>query len=100
MSYTIEVGSEAYAELLRATESGGTYKVSFDFRKYGTAVAIKRNEGMWSPSLSTRVREDSYAAFTQDDDGAWFQCGIVSEASMLSMLAHSADPSKLKFNRL
>lgn len=48
----IEEGSPAFDELLKVISSTETYKISIENRKDG--VAIKRNEAMWSPTLSTK----------------------------------------------
>lgn len=52
---TIPINSEAGTYLARAVSHPGTHKVSFDIRENG--VAIKRNEGMWTPTLS--IKEDA-----------------------------------------
>lgn len=48
--FTINLESEAGQYLRSCLENPSTYKVSVEPRKDG--VAIKRNEGMWTPTLS------------------------------------------------
>lgn len=49
---TIPLNSEAGDELRHILNNADTYKVSVDIRNNG--VALKRNEGMWTPTLSTK----------------------------------------------
>lgn len=45
----IHRGSEAFAAIAAAMASEDTYRLSIEERRDG--VAIKRNEGTWSPTL-------------------------------------------------
>lgn len=52
---TIPMNSEAGEALRQMCDTPSTYKVSLDVRANG--VALKRNEAMWTPTLS--VSEDA-----------------------------------------
>lgn len=54
--FTIDKNSEAGRVLTAVMADENTYKVSIDYRptaRGGQFVAIKKNEGMWTSSLST-----------------------------------------------
>jgi len=55
----LEQGSEALAELTRATRHAKDIgrDVSIDIRPDG--IAVKVGEGLWTPTLSARPRRDS-----------------------------------------
>lgn len=55
--------SEAGIELARALADPDTYKVSIDERS-GNRVAIKVNEQMWSPALSTEYMTTHVLTYT------------------------------------
>jgi len=53
---TIETDSQAGRYIAMALDLPSTYKLSFHARDNGASVAIKINEQMWSPSLTTTKR--------------------------------------------
>lgn len=53
----LEMGSIAYGALWLALDMPDTYLVRIDARHDG--VAIKRNEGTWSPTLPCKARPDA-----------------------------------------
>jgi hypothetical protein len=53
----IDVGSEAWAELIDAVGDPYVHKVSIHVRGE-TRLAMKKNEQMWSPTLSTTTEGD------------------------------------------